>query len=360
VVKDDVSSGYTEKWASRRRGRYPRIAMSPFLTELHVKSFACLKDVKCTFKPIHALIGPNDSGKSTLLRAIQHVASQAYGSTSFFARFADRSDLRVNYGQPGVDVTIGGGQIMALAQATTSPIAQGTMAVRVGGLRPAHRIDLVRLDPDELRKPGTLIPEGRPLVLQGRGTNLASLYDALRDRSNDRFTAISQNLVELFPTVRKLGLRATADVEKMLVVELLDGTVVPGAGMSEGMLYFLAFAILGELQPPAAYLIEEPENGLHPSRIREVMGMLRTIAEGAQQRPPVQVIMATHSPLVVNELRPDEVTVVTRDPAKGTELHPIKETPHFEERSKVYALGELWLSYADGKAEAPLFDHEGR
>jgi predicted ATPase len=335
--------------------------MAPFLSELHVKSFACLKDVKCTFTPIHALIGPNDSGKSTLLRAIQHVASQAYGSTSFFARFADRSDLRVNFGQqPGVEVTVGGGQIMALAQALTSPIAQGTMAVRVGGVRPAHRIDLVRLDPDELRKPGTLIPEGRPLVLQGRGTNLASLYDALRDRSNDRFTAISQNLVELFPTVRKLGLRATADVEKMLVVELLDGTVVPGAGMSEGMLYFLAFAILGELQAPAAYLIEEPENGLHPSRIHEVMRMLRAIAEGNPQRPAVQIIMATHSPLVVNELRPEEVTVVTRDPVRGTELRPMKETPHFEERSRVYALGELWLSYADGKAEAPLFDQEGR
>jgi hypothetical protein len=44
----------------------------------------------------------------------------------------------------------------------------------------------------------------------------------------------------------------------------------------------------------------------------------------------------------------------------GTHLSPIKETPHFEERSKVYALGELWLSYADGKSEAPLFDTEGR
>jgi hypothetical protein len=66
------------------------------------------------------------------------------------------------------------------------------------------------------------------------------------------------------------------------------------------------------------------------------------------------VIIATHSPLVVNELRPDEVTVVTRSRETGTKATLIKDTPSFEERSKVYALGELWLSYANGEDEAPL------
>jgi hypothetical protein len=32
----------------------------------------------------------------------------------------------------------------------------------------------------------------------------------------------------------------------------------------------------------------------------------------------------------------------------------LKDTPGFADRSKVYALGELWLSYSDGKDEAPL------
>jgi hypothetical protein len=57
--------------------------------------------------------------------------------------------------------------------------------------------------------------------------------------------------------------------------------------------------------------------------------------------------------LVVNELRPEEVTVVTRDET-GTHASLIRDTPEFEERSKVYALGELWVSYANGVDEAPL------
>jgi predicted ATPase len=118
--------------------------------------------------------------------------------------------------------------------------------------------------------------------------------------------------------------------------------------MSEGMLYYLAFAILPYLDPTPIVLVEEPENGLHPARIAEVMRMLRAISE------KTQVILATHSPLVINELRPDEVTVVTRSAEHGTKATLLKDTPNFEERSKVYALGELWLSYANGEDEAPL------
>jgi hypothetical protein len=39
---------------------------------------------------------------------------------------------------------------------------------------------------------------------------------------------------------------------------------------------------------------------------------------------------------------------------EGTKLTPMRATRNFEQRSKVYALGELWLAYADGETEAQL------
>ena len=331
--------------------------MAGFLTELHVQGYACLKDVKCTLTPLHAFIGPNDSGKSTLLRVIESLSGARFASsTSVYARFADGSDLRINQGRPGVEITAAGNpQVMPLALAEQQYPAS-TLSIRVA--RAEAHAQLVRLNADDLRQPSPLIQHGQPLVLQGRGINVAGLYDAVRDRSIERFAAISKQVTELFPTVETLGLRAINAAGKVLSVRLTDGQEVPSGAMSEGLLYYLAFAILSELQRPAIYLVEEPENGLHPSRIADIVRMLRAVAEDPKN--PVQVIMATHSPLVVNELRPEEVTVVTRDTETGTRLRPIKDTPHFEERSKVYSLGELWLSYADGKAEAPLFDNEAR
>ena len=67
-----------------------------------------------------------------------------------------------------------------------------------------------------------------------------------------------------------------------------------------------------------------------------------------------QIIVATHSPLVLNELQPDEVTILTRDPKAGTRATRMDRTKHFQQRQQVYALGELWLSFADGLEEAAL------
>ena len=114
------------------------------------------------------------------------------------------------------------------------------------------------------------------------------------------------------------------------------------------MLYWLAFSIIEHLAPIELLLIEEPENGLHPSRIREVMKILRKISE------KTQVVLATHSPLVINELQPEEVTIVTRTPERGTICTPIAKTKDFAERAGIYALGELWLSFADGNLEEDL------
>jgi predicted ATPase len=95
-------------------------------------------------------------------------------------------------------------------------------------------------------------------------------------------------------------------------------------------------------------LIEEPENGLHPSRIGDVMRVLREVSKTSQ------IILATHHPLVINELQSDEVTILTRTPERGTVATPLSHTKNFEQRSKVYALGELWLNYADGEFESDL------
>jgi hypothetical protein len=78
------------------------------------------------------------------------------------------------------------------------------------------------------------------------------------------------------------------------------------------------------------------------------MSVLRDVSKRTQ------VIVATHSPLVVNELKPNEVTIVTRTAERGTICTPLVDTKNFLERSKVYALGELWLSYADGELEREL------
>jgi predicted ATPase len=299
---------------------------------IRVTNFRCIRGVDVHLTPLHALIGPNDSGKSSLLQAIRVPHPHAH----FWFHGA-------GFGQGGSTGWTSG---KYPSQVITSNVSRAwhDRYHEAFGTRA-----LLRLDPDDLRSPVPLIPRHAPLWFQSdRGRGLASLYDALLNRDRNAFIAIDTRFRALFPTVKALRLENADQSTKTMGLTLHDDTDVGPSEMSEGMLYWLAFAVIEYIAPSGILLVEEPENGLHPARIREVMRILREVSAR------MQVVVATHSPLVINELQPEEVTIVTRTSEHGTVCTPMMETKNFAERSKIYALGELWLAYADGELEKEL------
>jgi predicted ATPase len=337
---------------------------------LEIKNYGCIRDLALELTPLHALIGPNDSGKSTVLRGLRTVAQLGSGQ---FARDR-RSELRpfdplLSVGSSSLVAEYPGDKRYGFwsladgrikeeiweAGASIGVHGRALDVKRQWGPIDAFLTDrlmhpmMVRFEPDYLREPAPLIPELEPVgFADERGRGLASVYDAIVNRNVKAFLDIESKVKELFPTVERIRLINRSAGSKELAVSLKDGTPVEARAMSEGLLYYLAFAALKYLDYTRVFLVEEPENGLHPARIADVMAVLRRVSEEG-----AQVLIATHSPLILNELRKEEVTVLTRDEA-GTHATPIKDTPNFEERSQVYALGELWLSYANGVDEAPL------
>ena len=214
---------------------------------------------------------------------------------------------------------------------------------------------MVRFDPNALRQPTRQLLANEPIqFLDETGLGLASVYQAINSRDVDTFVAIRDQVRKYFPTIQNILVPSVEGNAVVLQVRLTDNTLVPAEALSEGLLYFLAFAALRHLSESRLFLVEEPENGLHPARIGEVMDTLREISKTSQ------VIIATHSPLVVNELEGDEVSVVTRDPKLGTRSILLKDVPDFADASKVYRPGEFWVSYCDGIQEAPLLSEEPR
>lgn len=307
----------------------------PYVEWVRVDGYRCIKSIDLHLTPLHALIGPNDSGKSSILRAIH------YGTAKFWVPGAGGFSGNAGWSQLSYPDWDG--------VQPSSTIAQNSI------LMATSPRNVLRLDPDAMRTPAQLIPQSQPLWFgDEKGTGLPALYDALVSRDIPAFSRINERFTQLFPTVRALRLHNASQSEKQLGLTLLDGTDVGPSEMSEGMLYWLAFAIVEHLAPHAILLIEEPENGLHPARIVQVMRILREVSQRTQ------IILATHSPLIINELSPEEVTIVTRSAERGTICTPMKDTKNFETRSKIYALGELWVSYADGDLEDGLVSDNSR
>lgn len=81
--------------------------------------------------------------------------------------------------------------------------------------------------------------------------------------------------------------------------------------VSDGVLYFLALlAIVYQPNPPKILILEEPEIGIHPNRIREVIDYIFEIAEEKQ----IQVIITTHSPFLVEQFKdlPENIFVFNK------------------------------------------------
>ncbi len=109
-----------------------------------------------------------------------------------------------------------------------------------------------------------------------------------------------------------------------------DDVIIPAKQMSDGMLRMLAIttSVLGGASSLAitpslsgatstpTLLIEELENGLHPSQAHALLELIvESIQSGAQQ-----LVVTTHSPALLNALSGEQhrgVLVVSRDPSTG-------------------------------------------
>ncbi|MCC6995231.1 MAG: ATP-binding protein [Deltaproteobacteria bacterium] len=331
------------------------------ITRFQIEDYGCIRKVDFALTPLHAFIGPNDSGKSTILRAMHQLVQTASGlmpvrGNTLAATFA--GNVYSTGTKPGTTRTTERLEEAGGRSTPADPPPGEASQVRKHHVRLFQQefrgASIVRFDPDRMRAPSPLLTEGQSTrLLNERGAGLAGVLLAILGRGNDDFTDLTRAVCTLFPMVKRIRVPVVSSDQVALEVQLTDGTIVPAAQMSEGLLYYIGFAALRFFAPVSLLLVEEPENGLHPSRIAEVMKVLRTISTEVG----TQVVLATHSPLVVNELQPDEVSLVTRRSLEeGTRVTPIRDTPNFAKRHSVYSLGELWLSYADGIDESPLLE----
>lgn len=382
------------------------------LASLHVQNFKCLRDVEVAFGPFTVLIGPNDSGKSSILDALRMLGRTVVEPLP--AIFQGDDDLRqlawkgssrsggavppvswcIDVGAVGqrswrYELQIGGhervvslddgrpdeskvrgreqtalGEVIHFLSPEAS--ARIVLAVSDEGGDPSFpsaflhfgmeyqremlelaRAPRYRLSPDLLRSPAVPTPDA---VLSATGDNLAAVLDRLisgPDRS--AITRLEQALTEAVPTLRGIALR-TIDGKtgaKSLEFVLSSGTkgppvTIPCAHASDGAMLLTAFLALAFSDDPGLILIEEPENGLHPSRLQSVIDMLRKISAGALGNQARQVIITTHSPLLLNYTRPEEVRIVRRDLEKGTIVTPMNEVPDVQELLGEFGAGELW------------------
>ncbi len=175
----------------------------------------------------------------------------------------------------------------------------------------------LQIDPAGLRH---AVDEHAPDRLEPTGSNLAAVLGRIVAETEapeeplGLLTEISADLASLVPGVR--GVRVRKDeVERQW--QILIDTRASGESSSrvasDGTLRLLA--LLTALSDPrfgGVICFEEPENGIHPARLGPLIRHLRKLVAGdpdddhGPPPPLLQLIMTTHSPVVVGALNDDE------------------------------------------------------
>lgn len=200
----------------------------------------------------------------------------------------------------------------------------------------------------------------RDADLRRTGENLSAAITRLRETDRETFhrlTGLLQGVADERVSGIELAPAALGEVMLALREGMDDHQVTPAREMSDGLLRFMAIATAlltadrgldvdgtgsgPETSSGVLLVIEEVENGLHPSQAARILSLIRETS----QRQGVQVALTTHSPALLNAL-PGElnrnVLVCYRDPDTGySKLSRLTELPGYAEAMASGRLGDV-------------------
>ena len=165
-------------------------------------------------------------------------------------------------------------------------------------------------------------PPTRFVEFQTDGSNLPWLVARLRDENPDIFKYWIDHLRTALPDLIDIStFERTEDRHCYMIYEYGTGLKVPSWLVSDGTLRLTALTLPAYLPNlRGIYLIEEPENGIHPMAVSTACDSLRSMYEA-------QVLLATHSPVVLNEADMSDVLCFSKDEYGATDIVQGSEHP---------------------------------
>ncbi len=157
------------------------------------------------------------------------------------------------------------------------------------------------------------------------GSNLPMVVRELEERHPQSYQDWTEHLREALPDVDRVEVVERAE-DRHLYLQLTysGGFKVPAWRLSEGTLRVLALTLIPfAARPDAIFLVEEPENGIHPQALEAVHQALSLASR-------VQVVIASHSPVFVGTVEPRDLLCFSLEDGetrvvKGSE-HPVLES----------------------------------
>jgi len=361
-------------------------------TKLHAENILSLKCIDIELGKVNVFIGPNTSGKSNIVRVLQLLANHARGGVPVLDGYKELRSLSFGF-NPIVDVFLslealierikyaflleltnesymekiavddkiivehkGSESYVKIKDQSRSPFPPSAFSNYYG--RPT-RLSVLSFLPSDVdltvhRMASSLksiftysfasdrIRSRNPIsenpLLKYHGENLARHLLYLYTEKRKSFRRVEEALRGMIPETEEIipHIEGT-EVEIWIKIKGLEEPLKP-YNISDGTLRILAIttALYGDSSLVA---LEEPENCIHPRLLETLIWLARD--------SPSQVIITTHSPYLLDHVKPEEVYVVEKEGLE-TRVKKLSTSKEVEAVKKFLeeggTLGEAWYS----------------
>jgi len=126
------------------------------------------------------------------------------------------------------------------------------------------------------------------------GSNLPWVIEDLKNKHQESFNDWLEHVKTALPDIEEINVHEFPDTKfKYLKIKYNNGIEVPSWTASDGTLRLLALTLIAYLPDfKGIFLIEEPENGVHPKVMETVFQSLSSVYDA-------QILLATHSPVIL-------------------------------------------------------------
>lgn len=182
-------------------------------------------------------------------------------------------------------------------------------------------------------------PPGQGIIFKPDGSNLPLVVERFKEKHKNHFNDWIKHLQTAIPDLVDIEvIDRPEDRHRWLRLGYEGDLKVPSWMVSDGTLRLLALTLPAYLPDfKGVLLVEEPENGIHPLAIETMVQSMRSVY-GAQ------VLMATHSPMVLGVTEPEEILCFNRNPDGSAYIVSGSEHPSLRDWKHELDLGTLFAS----------------
>ncbi len=321
------------------------------IKRISVRNYGPFEHAELALEPLTVIVGPNASGKSIALKALLDPLAgklpEAAGDVLAPMRKRGSEASAVELGWETHE-----GHGFALGYPSDTRAATVSKELKY-----MPKAILLRLEAEVMRQASYL--DSPEPFLRADGYGLATVLADMKLSDTRGFTSILDQTKAIVPTFEDVRFKRSMVREGEnkgvygyeLIFDMKNAPNLPPAAASDGTLLVLGLLTLlfgyskreEHEDRGLLFLIDELEQSLHPRALGELITQLRQLT----QETDVQILATSHSPYLVDWLKPEEVRITGLLDDGSATIRELGDHPEFDRWKEEMTPGEFWSTVGE-------------